>query len=126
MNCKCDEKLAYTLSDLASTVYKKTSSISTSPLSAKYPAVAMEVVMLTMNMNVVEVIRKDSNSRHKVELDPVVVILHTVQTNTIVVMDLSRILELVKLIFLTQMKKDLVLLDDKMISIKRKFCIPFN
>ena len=72
--------------------------------------------IVTMNMNVVEVIRKDSNSRHKVELDPVVVMLHTVQTNMIVVMDLSRILELVKLIFLTQMKKDLVLLGDKMIS----------
>ena len=91
-------------------------SILITPPSEKYPTVVMEVLTLTMDMNVVKVIRKDSNSRHKVELDPVVVMLQTVQTNMIVVMDLSRILELVKRIFSTQMKKDLVLLDDKMIS----------
>ena len=77
MNCKCDEQLAYTLSDLASTVYNEIFLILTSPPSVKYQTVVMEVVtlaeMVTMNMNAVEVIRKDSNSRHKVELDPVVV-----------------------------------------------------
>ena len=80
---------------------------------------------VTMNMNVVEVIRKDSNSRHKVELDPVVVMLHTVQTNMIVVMDLSRIWELAKLIFSTQKKKDLDLLGGKIMSTKSKFCLHF-
>ena len=40
-----------------------------------------------MDMNVVKVIRNDSNSRHKVELHPVVVMLQTVQKNMIVVME---------------------------------------
>ena len=93
-------------------------SISTTPPSANYPTVVMEVLKLVqipvvaMSMNAVEIIRKDLSSRHKMELDPVVVMLHTVQTSMIVVMDLLRILELVKLIFSTQ-KKDLDLLGGK-------------
>ena len=83
------------------------------PLNAKYQTVAMGVLMLmnilvvTRSMNAVEVIRKGSSSRHKVELDHVVVMSHTVQTSMIVVMDLSRILELVQQLLSAQMKKDL-------------------
>ena len=106
-------------------------SISTTPPSASYPAVIMGVLKLVqipvvaMSMNAVEVIRKDLSSQHKMELDPVVVMLHTVQTNMIVVMDLSRIWELAKLIFSTQKKKDLDLLGGKIMSTKSKFCLHF-